>query len=117
MSKVIKSTIKRWPGTVTIADPMTMPQVLAVEKALIDSRDFIEERKDGKTYLKAKTMPGSIDAPRLEAVIACVESWDLKDFQSDPIQCTPRDDSRDLISLLFSEILNIYNGEIEIPNE
>ena len=34
MSKVITSPVKRWPGSVTLADPLTFPQYAAWRNAL-----------------------------------------------------------------------------------
>ncbi len=34
MSKVITSPVQRWAGTVTIADPLTLPQAAVIEDAI-----------------------------------------------------------------------------------
>jgi len=118
--KQIESKSKRWPGTVTLSDPMTLPQVIAFEKALQDSGEFFED-KDGSRVLKPKMMWGGPDAAYIVGVLACVEKWELEGFpkkvSSDNFPATPRKDSHELVQWLFGEILSVYAGEIDIPNE
>lgn len=112
MSKTITSPIKRWSGTVTIAEPLTFPQAQAIENAMRPvSQDNV---KDGRVWLSVT------DTAQLPAVLLCVEKWDLENFVLTPEgtpPASPRVDSHKLIDWLFGEITKIYFGEAEIPNE
>lgn len=110
MSKVIQSKSKIWTGTVSLHDRFTLPQVELVEEALLT----IPPVNDGKVRLT------DIDKPRLPALLACVEKWDLKDFPDpvtvDTFPLTPRRPAHELIEQIFDAIREVYNGEIDIPN-
>lgn len=93
----------------TIADPLTLPQVEAIEEAM-------ELKVEGeKVYLSV------FDKKNLPAILACVEKWELDYFpetvtlQSFPM--SPRKASHELIGWLWGEIIGVYVGEQEIPNE
>ena len=113
MSKVITSPIARWAGTVTIADPLTLPQVELFEAALELPAEAAD--KDGRVFLTV------LDKPQIPALLACVEKWALSGFPesvtADTFPMTPRKASHDLIAWLFGEIRKVYLGELEIPNE
>lgn len=89
---IVTSESKTWPGTVTIFDRLTISQVELVEEALFDEPKVNE---DGKVALTA------IDRPRIPALLACVEKWDLKGFPetltTENYPMTPRRESHDLI--------------------
>lgn len=112
MSKVITSPSKRWPGTVTIADPLNMGHVDLIERAL----EWPDGMQDGKPVLYTV-----MDKPAIPALLACVEKWELANFPSPPTVETfpfsPRRESHDLIAWLFEEIRRIYTGEEIVPNE
>lgn len=109
MSKVITSPIKRWTGTVTIADPLTIPQAQLIEAGM--KQPEAQEADNGRVWLSV------IDAMKLPAVLGCVEKWELENFTSDPFPASPRADSHKLIDFIFSEILQVYFGEAIVPNE
>jgi len=111
MSKRITSPIKRWAGSVTIADPLTLPQAEAFEACL-------ELQKiDGENKFVFLTVK---DKQRLPGVLACVEKWELENFPNDVTLDTfpfsPRGASHKLIEWIYDEIFNIYIGELEVPN-
>jgi hypothetical protein len=112
VSKVIQSPIKRWAGTVTIADPLTLPQVELFEAGLELPADA---DKDGRVFLTV------LDKPQIPAILACVEKWELSNFPetvtADNFPGTPRKASHDLIAWLFGEIRKVYLGELDNPNE
>lgn len=110
MPKVITSPVKRWPGTVTISDPLTFPQVQDIEAAL-GITETEAEPKDGKVYL---TVP---DLKMLPAIQSCTEKWELENFNPFPFPASPRIASHNLILWLFGEIIKVYFGELESPNE
>lgn len=91
MSKVITSPVKRWPGSVTLADPLTFPQFIAWRDAV---RAASEHRGDLLRYSEA-LLPG---------VRACVEKWELANFKPDPFPATPRQSSDRLLAWLVREI-------------
>ncbi len=111
MSKVIISPIERYKGSVTIADPLTIPQAQAVEAGMTKP----EMDADGKVFLSV------IDGLQLPAIIACVEKWELENIPAnisiDNFPASPRKDSHKLIDWIYSEIQKVYFGELEIPNE
>ena len=117
MSKVITSKIKRWAGTVTIADPLTLPQVELIEAAFDAT---LKIQKDTEADDNKIVFLTAYDKPRIPAILACVEKWELENFALMPdggIPMSPRRDSYRLIEWLFSEIRAVYLGELEIPNE
>jgi NADPH-dependent ferric siderophore reductase len=117
VSKVITSPSKRWQGSVTLYDPLTLPQVKLIEAGL----ELPESAKGKERILFTVT-----DEVALPAIFACVEKWDisptLKVRESEPLSVdnfvfSPRDETHELIKWIFDEIRRIYLGELEIPNE
>ena len=104
MSKVIKSPVKKWQGDITISDPLTFPQVQAIEDAIGDG----EIKKLRGTKLDAQILP---------AVLLCVEKWELENFTHDPFPASPRMASSQLIAFVFNGLMKVYIGERDIPNE
>ena len=109
MSKVIISPVKKWPGTVTISDPLDIPQYLEVEKMIRERRGL----DDGATWGQVQ----SISAP---AVFACVEKWDLSGFPDmfspEKFPMTPRAASIGLMTWLITEITALFTEAEEAPN-
>lgn len=112
MSKVITSPSKRWAGTVTISDPLTLPQVELIEAGLELPAGT---DGDGRVFFTV------LDKPHLPAILACVEKWGLSNLPeavaADNFPMSPRKASHELIAWLFNEIYKVYMGELEIPNE
>lgn len=110
MTKTILVTGK-WEGSVEIADPLTIPQVQLIENGLTPP----EAGADGKVWTS------SIDANKLPAVLGCVTAWNLKDFPekvtAENFPASPRKASHALIDFIFSELIHVYMGEVEVPNE
>ena len=110
MSKIVQSPVKRWPGTVTLSDPLTFPQALAVEDALEAAKELGEEasqRRQNYTVL-----PG---------LLGCVEKWDLDGFVENPtadtFPSTPAIASAELIGWLIEEVISLYYEAEPDPNE
>jgi hypothetical protein len=88
MSKVIVSAVKRFPGTVTISDPMTFSQWMAWrasrDNATLEHAHAVGENDEGQpvstlTYGDI----GMVDAysiATIPGVLACVEKWELENF-------------------------------------
>lgn len=112
MSKVITSPYIRWAGTVTIADPMFLPQAEAFE-ASMTLPDELKDKKGNISLL-------DIDRQRFPALLACVESWDLDGIPNPPtfetFPLSPRPDSHEIQDWIWREIRTVYLGELKIPN-
>jgi len=110
MSKTIEVKGK-WAGTVEIADPLTIPQVQLIEAGLAKP----EKDAEGKTWLSA------YDANRIPALLGCVTKWNLEGFPEnltvENFPASPRKASNALVNFLFLELINIYTGDTEVPNE
>lgn len=109
MPKIITSPVKRWAGTVTIADPLTLLQAQLIEAGMKPPEAPQDE--SGRIWLS------TIDELKLPAVLGCVEKWELENFKPDPFPASPRGDSHKLIDFVFSELLQVYFGESDIPKE
>jgi len=108
---IITTKSKSFGGTVTIYDRLVLSQVELVENALLSNPTPDEGGRVRFTDL---------DRPKLPALLACVEKWDLANFPDpvtvDNFPLTPRKQAHDLIEQIFDAIKIIYNGEVEIPN-
>ena len=98
MGRVITSPVKKWAGTVTLADPLTFPAYIAWRDAIREAQAF----KDDYVRYSAALLPG---------IQACVEAWNLKGFTPPPapFPATPRDSSDKLLGWLVREIGAIAN--------
>src|SRR3990172_1886415 len=110
MSKVITSPSKHWPGSFTIADPLTLPSVEAIEETI----NFVPEEGE-RIWLTV------LDKSKMPAILACAEKWELENFPSEPTlenwPLPPRPASHKLIDWLWNEVRAVYLGELEVPNE
>lgn len=102
MSKVITSPVDEWPGTVTLHDPLTFPQRFAFEDALTAARELREESEARFNYA---LLPG---------VLACVESFQLSNFPTQPAPdnwpSTPKEPTAKLVAWLVGEIAKLYEA-------
>jgi hypothetical protein len=108
VSKVITSPVKRFPGTVTLSDPLTFPQAIAFEDGLAAVRS---DREAGSiTKVRFALLPG---------VLACVEAWRLGNFPESPsvdsFPSTPRQSVAELIDWLVGEVSALYQESEEVP--
>lgn len=114
MPKRITSTSKRWAGSVTIADPLTIPQAKLIEAGM-GTPPVDESNTTGRVWLSV------IDDLQLPAIFACVEKWELDNMPAeltiDTFPASPRGDSHKLIEWLFKELVTVYFGEAIVPNE
>ena len=108
MTKQIISPVARWAGTVTIADPLTLPQAQLIEAGLKQPEGY--EGQD-RIFLSV------IDEMKLPAVLGCVVKWELENFTPDPFPASPRGDSHALIDFIFQELMSVYLGESIVPKE
>ena len=109
--KVITTPIEKFAGTLTISDPLTLPQAQAIEQGLT----MPQEGADGRVWLSV------IDGNQLPAIFACVEKWELTNIHPEvtieTFPASPRVASHKLVEWIFSELRKVYLGEAEIPNE
>ncbi len=117
MSKTITSPIARWQGTVTLSEPLTLPQAEAIEQAQSSLQEKIKELVEKKItefyFLE-------LDKLKAGAINACLEKWSLDNFAplaDNTVPFSPRKASHELIDWLFNEVIKIYTGESEVPNE
>ena len=100
MSKVIQSPIKRFPGSVTLYDPVPYPNFIEWEKAIRSECDNNPE--------KQLIMWGGVKA--------MVEKWEIPEFDIEKPVATPRVAVINLLSWLVTEIGKIINEVEESPN-
>ena len=110
MSKTLVSPVKRWPGTVTISDPLDIPQYLKLEQ-------MFKERGE----LPDKPTWGQVQAVTAPAVFACVEKWDMPAKQQAVLEqgrypMTPRAESIEFMNWLLTEITALFVEAEEAPN-
>lgn len=112
--KIITSPVARFPGTVTISDPLTLPQAIAMEQAIQAMQDLGE----GATIAQAHytLLPG---------ICKCVEAWNLEDAEkktllgdlsADTFPATPRKASAELLAWLVGAVTALYNDAEDVPN-
>ena len=98
--KVITSPVKRFSGTVTLSDPLTFPQVIALQAAF-DATQALE-----------KPTPASVNYALLPGVLGCVEAWGLSGFPqvvtAETFPATPPVSSGRLIAWLVEEVSKLY---------
>ncbi len=103
MPQRISSPSSRWPGFVTFADPLTLPQALAWEKAIKSAQ--VDRDNATVTDYNYAVLPG---------ICACVDKWELEGLgvlTPDTFPATPRKASIEFIAWLMEQISRIYIGE------
>jgi len=109
MPKTITSPVKRWSGTVTLFDPLTLAQAIMVEDAIQAVRDLRSNERTTLIRLHAALQP---------AILACVERWNLAGIADHPefIPATPGTPSAQLITWIWTEIKTLFE-DTEVPND
>ena len=106
------STVGKFPGYVILPDFLNLPQVRKFEDALIATQEIYGSEKTS-TY-------GILDEKQLPAILECVVEWHIEGIPDKPNEVTfpltPKKAASELVRLIFSRLLDIYTGEIEIPN-
>ena len=110
MGKKVKSTIKRFPGSVTLYEPLTFPMVIAFEESI----------KQGKALIEGgETMQSEYDFSLLPAICQCVEEWNLEglgDLTPENFPASPRKSSNELVAWLVLEIMQGFFEDDDDPN-
>lgn len=109
MSRIISSPVKRFPGTVTLRDPLYYPQALAMRRA-IEAAKSLDPNSPMVDYNHAM-LPG---------VIACVEEWNITGVEKHPtpdtFPVTPAQSAGQLAAWLIGEVANLYvESEDDVP--
>ena len=128
MPKTITSPVRRWPGTVILSDPLSIPQTIAFEDALNKSQADAKERGDivriknskGKESEVANAASGRYRLIILDGILPCVEGWQLdglpETLTKDTFPGTPRIPSVELIAWLVEEISKLFIEANDVPN-
>ena len=127
----IESPVKRWPGTITLPEYLTIPQAMAWEDALEKARDLLPEvefelKEDGSIdaskllpeHLEYLNISNSVKYANevLPGIKECVLEWNLKDFDPENFPATPRQSRLELMNWLMTEITKLYKEADEVPN-
>jgi hypothetical protein len=106
VSRVIHSPVKRWPGIVTLQDPLLYPQYLRLKQAINESQGT--EDADEKVGL---LLPG---------VCGCVEKWDLvglpAEVTPETFPASPITASFQLLGWILSEAVKMISEAEDVPN-
>ena len=115
MSKVIESPVKRFPGTVTLKDPLPFPLVVKWEEALANVEQFDKNEKDAK---KLQKFHKEIEQYLFPILPEMVEAWNLANVQQ-PVTAenfpnaakgTSARSTHELVDWLIAECHAVYNG-------
>jgi hypothetical protein len=111
MSRVVPSPVAAWPGTVTLAEPLTFPQLIAYQGAAREAKGVQDNNGTFAEWFYA-ILPG---------ILACVEKWELgggfpDGVTADTFPATPEDDSQALIGTLLRELRAARAGPQAVPN-
>lgn len=144
MSKVIKSPVDKFPGTVTLYDPLSFPQVIAIEKATVASREFrtydyfckdCEHTIPEDEMLEPCPKCGGAIMQRVNweesgttneyhgalvpAIMECVKEWGLEGIGNPPVPfpATPSVPANKLVAWVYGEIIALFLETQEIPEE
>jgi len=105
--KKIVSPVDKFPGTVTICDPMTFPQLVA----WVDSSNTADQIEGNMAEKRMAWLPG---------IFACVEKWELdgllENVTPENFPSTPFVQVLKLTNWLINEINAVVAGEETNPN-
>ena len=110
MGKVIESPVKKWPGSVTLSDPMSFEQYLTWKQTINAAHDLVKDNEVPWDEYDAAISPG---------IIACVEKWALQGLPEKPekMPANPRVSSHKLIHWLIGEITALIQEDEEVPKD
>lgn len=107
MPKILTSPVKRFPGTVTLPDGYTFPEIIAFDKALAVART------DGLSNMEQWHAI-------LAGLLPCVSAWALDGVPANPtpdtFPATPRVSVTRLVSWLYDEVSKAQVDEGDTPN-
>ena len=118
MPRVLNSPVARWPGSITLSDPLDISQVMAIDEAKDAEYDVKPSKAMSAIRGEDLVWTSGLDHARLPAILVCVEKWELENFSVEPkFPATPRNESHQLVDFLWKELQKIYDGEVAVPNE
>jgi hypothetical protein len=110
MSKTVAYKGKKWAGSVTFFDPLTILQASNYEMARENGRAFESFGKDSAVYASA-IIPG---------VLKCVEKWNLEGIPEgitlDNIPLKPHKERAEFVEWLVTNVEELYKDTDDIPN-
>ena len=127
----IESPVKRWPGTITLPEYLTIPQAMKWEECLAEARSILPEvefefTEDGEldiTKIKAEHLEYfsihdslKYQNKMLPGILVCVSEWNLEGFDSINFPATPRKSRVALFNWIMAEITKLYKEADEVPN-
>lgn len=109
MTRAFTSPVKRWPGTIALADPLTFPQLLAFEQAVGQAQAVIAREGTQAEY----------DAALLPGLLACVAEWHLEGLSAtltpETFPAVPRKASNALIAWLSRSVGQLIREDEALP--
>lgn len=133
MPKKIDVQIKGFEGSVTFFEPLFLEQVLAIEdaqdaaaeqappSALLTKLNELSGKVDDKGEVIRVTWSSRVDKHFIPAICKSVEKWEIAGLPEkvtpETFPMSPRSRTIELINFLFGELVKIYSGEIDVPNE
>lgn len=115
--KVLTSPVKKWPGTITIPDYLTIPQAMAWEEAINNASSILPEKTESNLGERVnKSFTSEWASLIIPGIKSCVLEWNLENFDPDNFPATPKLSRIQLLSWIMSEITNLYKEADEIPN-
>lgn len=122
MSKIITSPVKKWAGTVTLSDPLTIPQVILWQECVDAAQKYTEEiGTNSEDGVKKMTAPQLLifRSKITPGICECVEQWNLEGLGqviSNTFPASPKIAAADLFVWLVNEITDLFKDADEIPN-
>ena len=116
MGKTIESPVKRFPGKITLCDPLTYAQVAKWDEAL--------QRIRKETELSKVERLAQIERELYPLIFEFVEKWELENMKAEPRESFPNATAgtsaasiHGLVGWLITECQNVYDGnEDSDPN-
>ena len=110
MGKTITCPVKRWPGTIVISHPMTLPQVALFQRIMVDAQDM-------KDTLILEWCAGVWPSMRL-----LIEEWNIDKlpFPNDNnFPGHPKNTVEEFFIWLWKELIGAYNEaeSKEVPKD
>ena len=105
--KTITSPVARFPGTVVLHDPLTLPQAIGMERAMDASLRLDNPSQNEINYA---LMPG---------ICGCVAEWHLDNLgplTPDTFPASPKRAAAELMAWLVNEVIALYKDAEEVPN-
>lgn len=94
--KIIQSPVDKFPGTVTLKDPVLYPDYIAWEEAVaVSEQASTQGEKEQAIWSGIRNM---------------VDQWDIKNIDLENPCSTPRNPVLDLLAWLVTEIGKVING-------